>query len=698
MPPLSLENQTRDPQMKLVYLFFIVNIALFSLIGCASTCVTTHEGNGPFYDCGCGEKFAPPTIQILPEPYPFEEPTLRFDLHPQDLPIGIWDIWSITDWEFAVAQTRLGELNFLDREFARLSGLNATFIINGITNEPLHVEAHKRGLLQPAVTLSFTAEYADSAEARLSDTRVPGGYPRWKSYIHVIQRFVVNTDLGDPEVRQTAFDVLDEIVDSQYAAYGEETRSTPFYLLMKEGWERDIDIIDVREYSLLFEHTVDKIREKDNSRSIVYFGSYSVIANREAFGTSKVSKAGMIDSVFTGKMMRGWNVFNNEWYPFYTKRGSRDWVLKNYAGNYYYRQLYNGYCYWLRELTRDVERYAETVNPAGPQAEWWQDIQVQREERVSADGSFRMVYRRPTNLEYSVQAYLALASGARGITLWPYKGSQFMGEYEDLTGSMTLAERPIRTSSKGSVAKEKQNYGAIVTASPSSYTDSLSIADFRKPFSESENNPDAFAVGLNVEPYPGNHYPYDRIADLYANLHTLLPELRVLRWWWALDGVDKSFVDVGGDQKEQYFDHRSIYDTMQDSSLVHDALSLGQRFRLRAINGDDEGPIHSSDEQVSSNIYVGLFDDPANPDVETYLLVNMSSNSIYDDVVVDATEETVAKLIFDGDTALGPVILWQDRTRDTRTLPEEMLMAGEGRVLEVPLLPGDTKLISVSSK
>jgi len=686
---LCFQTKREIRQMKIVPGFF----ALLLLLGCASTQDAVYEEAA----ANDGE-IVPPVLQITPESYPEGEPVPETTPHPHDLPLGIWDVWAPSDWTFAVEQTRTGDLNYLDREFSRLSGLNATFIVNGIANEPLDVEAHRRGLLKPAVTLAFAAEHADSAEAQVTDNRIPGGWPRLKSYNDVISRFAYETDLGDLTVRQTAFDILDEIVESQFNEYGLNTRSTPFYLVLKEGWERGIEMEDVREFSLLFEYTVDKIRERDRERSIIYFGSYSAVANREAFHPELISKPGLVDSVFTGQMMRGWNVFNNEWYPFFSKQGGREWVLRNYSGAYYHRNIYNNYCYWLRELTRDVERYAEAVDPIGPRPEWWHDIQTQREERISADGSYRMIYRRPTRLEYGMHAYLALASGARGISFWTYKGGQMMGEYEDLTGSMTPHERPLKIASRGTYAREIQNFHGVITPRPTSYDDSLSIENFRKPLSETDNNPDAYAMGLDIEPYPGNHYPYDRIADLYANLHTLLPQLRALRWWWALDGVDSSYFDIAGEHKELLFDHRSIDDTMGDDDVIHDRKTLGQRFRLRAIHDEDEGPVDAAGTKISSNIYVGLFDDPEDPNVEFYLLVNTTCNEIDGDIVIDATRETVARLVFDGDTPLDAQLHWHDLNRDQRELPEEMVMAAEGRVLEVPLLPGDTKLIAVRSR
>ncbi len=676
------------------YLPALLLLSAFLLTACFTSMETvTLDSDTQEQPSDSKPQFEPPTIQILPEDVQPTEGGAVYPPHPLDLPLGLWDVWGDRPWEFVIQKAREGDESWLHREFDRMNATNATFMIGNNGNEVVHVRANEIGQLNLGLALTSATTYEDSAQYFIQDERIPGSRQRNLRIKDIIRRFVDTTDLSDPEVRQVAFDLIDEVVESQRRDYAFDTRATPYYLLMKEGWERGGSVEDNREYSMLFEYAVNKIREWDRSRGIIYFGAYVAEARREMFEPEKLEDPAILDSVFSGKLMRGWNVFNNESYPFQGITGNRHWVLQNYAGRYYHRLMIIKFAWWLRNLTRDVERYAVEVNPPGPRPEWWLDLQLMREEWIFPDGTVDFRYRRPTRWEYASQAYIGLAAGARGITVFPYPSQLMMGQYNDLDGNPLPRQRAART-----FKSHHKNIQGLTSADWWQPDDTENLDMFRRPISEAENNPDYFAEGTEYEPYPGKHYPYDRVAELYANLHGLLPKVRALRWWWATDGLDTSYLDISGKDRNIAIHRRALTEWMTDTTPVHQNQSLGDRFRLRALHGDDDGPLPADDAKYSSNVFIGMFDDPTDPRHEMYLLVNLTANEIVDDIVVPATEETVAQMVFDGGTPLDAVILWQDMNRDDRSLRSEYRDETGSLLLDVPLLPGDCKLIRVRSR
>ncbi|MCB2211451.1 hypothetical protein KQI52_05010 [bacterium] len=671
----------------------VLLLSAFVLTACFTSMETvTLDAETPEQMPDDNPQFDPPAIQILPEDVQTNEFDPAYPPHPLDLPLGLWDVWGDRPWEFVIQKAREGDESWLHREFDRMNETNATFMIGNNANEVVHVHASELGQLNLGLALSSATTFADSAQFNILDERVPGSWGRYLRVKDVIDRFTQDADLSDPAVRQQAFDLIDEIVVSMRDDYAFDTRATPYYLLGKEGWERGWSSKNNREYSMLFEYAVNKIREWDRSRGIIYFGAYVAEAQREMFEPEKLEDPAILDSVFSGRLMRGWNVFNNETYPFRGKSGNRNWVLQNYAGRYYHRLMMVTYAWWLRDLTRDVERYAVAVNPPGPRPEWWLDLQVMREEWIYPDGKVDFRYRRPTRWEYASQAYIGLAVGARGITVFPYPTQLLMGQYDDMDGNPLPRQRAART-----FKSHHKNIQGLTSGDWWQPDDTENLDMFRRPISEAANNPDYYPEGMEYEPYPGKHYPYDRVAELYANLRGLLPKVRALRWWWATDGLDTSYLDEYGNSKN-VIPRRSLTEWMTDTTPVHRNLSLGDRFRLRALHGDDDGPLPTDDAKYSSNVLIGMFDDPTDPRHEMYLLVNLTTNEIVDDYIVPATEETVAQLVFDGGAPLEATILWQDMNRDDRSLRNEYRNEAGSLLLDVPLLPGDCKLIRVRSR
>lgn len=621
-------------------------------------------------------------------------------LDPREIPLGLFGIWNGAQWERALLGHPDVPGDMLQREYDRLAATGCTFIHSGIANETRHVRAYEAGRLLPALGVAQAArgDALGSLAAWVFDERIPDpDRTAWKpaEFTPVMRRFAESRDLvSDPAARATAFAVLDRIVDSQLDAYG-DSPAVAFYYLLNEGWGYAPTAADNRDYHVLVRHAVDRIRARDRERPIVITNTYGWLKRRARYPSPDVPEPAIVDSVFAGTLLNGWNVWIDNQYPFRTLSGPRERVLSGYAGRYYYRRLFLGQVRWLRELSRDIERYAASGAYTGPRPEWWKEIQVHRMEFAPDGGELRLYFRRPTKYEYAVQAYIAAACGARGFSAYEYIGQPFMLEYTTPSGDTLAPQRPRPERPRPGL----KNTHGLIAVEWLYESDSAQVDQFRAPLSLATGRADYFPEGTAAEPYPGQHYPYDRVRDLFLAMRELLPIVRELRWWWALDGLDSGYTDIGGTHGEIVFDHRSTAQWMNDSSAVHDGLTLGERFRLRAISGEDEGRVESASarELYASNVACGLFDQPGDPAWEYYLVVNLRCNDVRDRLVVPAVEETVVRLEFAGDRELAAETVWNDRRRDPRLLPPEQVADGI-RVQPVPLKPGDARLIRVRSR
>ncbi len=578
----------------------------------------------------------------------------------KESPLGLYGMYKKSMWQAVaqegrtVAKGPYAGMSWLEREYARFAASGASFITWHVPDLRRHLEDYRDG--RSTVQVMAVGGFLDPGETAWPwDSRIPqfkgGGR---LSFSNVIKTFSTRSDWREnlPLARRLHGEMAASLTSDPGLLDGLNG-----ILLLDEGW-REPD--ELAAYEAHVAAAIEEIRHHNEELPIAIINSATYLSRHK---DERVR--GFFDDVVTGERMAGWNVFMEDFYPYVSyHRVPYLEDVSSYAGPYYYRRFYLDYVIPLRETRLALEEYAGRGNWTGSDPpELWKVLQTQR-------GYFRqgeelvLKLRRPTQNEFSAQAFSAAACGATGFVAYNY-----------------FAVPPQRLETPRHLAE-----AGLISASWLEPGDP--VEDFRKPYSRREELRDF----TDPNELYRSEYPFDALAETYRALGELLPILRnQLRWWWVHDGVDRSFMDEAGSGNHW---HTSLSDTMHTAR--HGGVPLAERFRLRALRGETERELTESEGTYASPVIVGLFDDPRDPLSEYYHFVNLHANEAVGNRVVDAPGGELLTLSFqDGQTPKQCEILWRGGIGESgfegvrgdhwfkRSAPLLRLAPGDGLLLRV---------------
>lgn len=565
---------------------------------------------------------------------------------------------------------------------------------NPVFNASHYLTKHNTGLFASKWNDNWLTEDAPTSHSH-------PGEELWVRIQDVVWRYASeryngeHTDEGFPESRYyddytASCDAMDFIIDG----IQDNIMNDPYfrgYMLMNETWGRNDSWslgVDSEQAFELGRYAINRIRSRDPYHPIIIQHCFlHAMLHSNITGGDLQDVDYVFRSTHPDSGLGGWNIFVNF-----------DHIHKNWLVNGldYYEHLWQNLHYGHRALSLAIADYktASASYLKGPEPEWWHCLSLER-TLVPTDSSGHTVWgitgvpgasgrRRVTKHEITMETYSALAAGAKGITLWPYlsgddkydwipvipqqggiKPKELDSDFEDLPGEYDdygeLDDQPNGFRSKKifqGLTEPAFCYpwdGQLEDALVSNPDTSVShpewrrlrdnVRDFHRPLSQNDNAADPISdTDTNFMPYDehynpefNTYYPFDVIGDMYAELDTLLPILRELRWWWvASDGPTSSpywFEDTFTDGSDSTFIKASIFHDMENDDFGRFGVTdLSQRFRL--VNA---GPTDGNYGQF----VVGMFGNPKEGDIgewdgvteawrygpEYYLIVNQECNS-----------------------------------------------------------------------
>jgi hypothetical protein len=335
------------------------------------------------------------------------------------------------------------------------------------------------------------------------------------------------------------------------------------------------------------------------------------------------------------------------------------------------------------------------------------------------EGDLILRYRRPTRYEYRLQAYLALAAGAKGVTAYAYNSVNLEDLQIQATPDYAYDIRDMYSPRPAEHWKPK-DYGVwlqdgLVTPGFSAYGNAPpgNPATLRLPYSEKGGERNRPVRGGPVTPgHPdspiihgeeewtldGNAYPYDYVSELYAGLQELLPILRTLRWWWTVDGTEDEWnLDSGRTPPRRKQNLRSELSDRNLRTRDPRFSTVAERFHLRAVHDDGlEATFpYKGSEFRHSPVVVGLFDDPAEPDAEYCFVVNARTNRPAGDrfAPADPVEFVMEWHGLPGQSGSVPEVVWSSDPEETRV--EGIASEGHRFQARVSLAGGGAALLKL---
>ncbi|MBD3165016.1 hypothetical protein GF324_00290 [bacterium] len=615
---------------------------------------------------------------------------------------------------------------YIPGELQLLHDLHATFMVFGTANTAKLIEAY--GTALPSGIANRVGVFGDYL---LVDPEVVHPFvPWWKGgqlSFHDVIKWTVRQDNYE-KARIAAREPFKRLAAS-YEPYIDHDGFVGYMLLHEMVDDHNFTDRQARMGLKTLEDAIAAVRERDRDNPISIFQNYAW--EDTAAGTAH-------EALFSGRSGLGWNVYMEETYPFASTIRSRRWwsdrpVEHGYIGGSYYRDLWQ-HVRNYRRLSLEMERYSEAfarANATGPSPEWWIEIQIHREYGVLTDreakqtglpaGDLFLKYRRPTRYEYRLQAYLGLACGARGVMAYRYSGHDLeemrLGEqdgeamtvtemYSDRSGGPWKPTTYGNWLSEGPVAPGFTHYGRQTPPNGLSLRIPFSETAGRKslPVQDgpvSKEDPKSLVIhGEEEFTERGNEYPFDYLADCFDGLGELLPLLRDLRWWWAVDGTEDEWYiqDNSTPPKRKTHLQTDLWNRNLRSRTPSYPL-LADRFHVRrVIDPQWEDSLQLKGRTYrQSPIVIGLFDDPAEPSAEYYLVVNMRSNERRGKrfAPADAVDFELEWKDLENGRSVEPAIVWDSGDEANRlrvssqtrsTVKAKVRLAGGGAML-VKLVP-----------
>ncbi|MDP8207614.1 MAG: right-handed parallel beta-helix repeat-containing protein [Candidatus Electryonea clarkiae] len=545
-----------------------------------------------------------------------------------DIHLGFWTVWKQSQWTYAVETE--DSLETLSDEYLRLKGTKATFMMSNVANEYTHIQdfnSHKLGIIVANTVLS--SPYRDTLA--------------WGDYDNALPR------LGDwiatdsfrtyQSLQDSVYDRTTATIKNLHSNYQPGMPGFAAYEMSTEFARDGHDSTDDANWVEYLDFTLDKIRSRDLLTPVVLSGGYWDMAKHnhdtydddpDSMGLYPVRRPFIYDEEGAG-----WNIFVNF---YYNLMGDSVWIdighdmWKGYKGFNYQQLLWDRFR-TMRIGSDWVYDYADNFddedfqNKGGPRPFWVECIPAHRSYRPhgpdTSNVSFQPYHRRPTKREMKMNAYLGLATGAKGIQFFSYTGNfvsqdstpfgfkdgaghvKFQGEYTDFYSS---------SGEDGSQLGVRHGMIDYICEDPGEDE----CDDFRRPLDSSY--PDTIDVNWDSE-------PYGEIAELYDSLRTRLPKITELEWVWAINGVSTGAGDGSILDQLNFYSPREIFsDTL-----------LNGYFRIANIEGDEE---YFYEPNTYSNAFAGLFLDPSEPGAEYYLVVNSRCNKMNGDRVEPADADT----------------------------------------------------------
>lgn len=651
--------------------------------------------------------------------------------NPNDAPVGWKHVWKGSQWEYQWVSYGIERVvgngdtrTYLEREYSRINDTDANLIMwAGFPNYGKLFDDY-----DPSTSLK-------NHQAIFYNMVVPGNDDeRSKKPLNWFFNQYARYGTMQLATAQVNIDTVITYMQNDYM-------SDPAFMgypLFGEIWGREFD--DDDKAFTLGEYAISKIRTRDPIHPIVINHDFSATHQNKI---NNVVDTSDVEDIFNADEMTGWNIFSNFDYPFRGIKYSEDDVTvvpdNRYDGGVYYRDMWHRNVAWNRWLSykmEDYDRQLGTETIQGPPVEWWHAIQAHRLWRVRPtdlldpdpeDFEFYYATRRPTKYEFRMQAYSALAAGARGILAWPYLSldyedcipAEVEDEFHDLDGLNTLEELEnedelddlyvVKETFEG-VISAKFCWDADANADP----DSIEIRDFRKPIRDAVDGIQDNEYSKDKYNYRAS-YPFDEIAAVFDNMHDLLPIMRDLRWWWTISGKDDTTsYDVWDNQADgRVFMANDTETDMSNSDMsglarfgitsqaFYNEFGVypmpGNFFDLVEITGDtdsDPGPPNTS----WSNIITGLFSDPSEglaPTTQYYFVVNTRCNKEQGDTIfVNADPDTIT-LGFDWDpNDFDLETVWYDHNENSSIT--DCTLVGDDLSIEMILQPGDAILFSLA--
>ncbi|MBZ0265126.1 hypothetical protein K8I28_10690 [bacterium] len=616
-------------------------------------------------------------------------------------PRNLFLMWTPDQWAYMVHHPEL-----MQREYDRLNRLNASSMQNATINELRLMRDFEKDMQKVGVFAEFPMSAYEEDGSNIIAQRFTTSLRSFNCYRYSLNELMNGyvksnspakfdtSDIG--ELREKyLYPIIDGIQDEFL-----QSRALAGYHVAHESWGvRKHFTLEQDQLTIsLTQDIINRIRERDKVRPIMIVHNHDAMIKANA-NLDTTFSLGLLSE----KRLNGWTVYNTFNYPLHTRPSSGKYA-ENPEYHYSYYSYGNGQFYFRvmesiidpgRDLSLRIKNYARISKGDGlPAPEWWYTIQTQRLEIDTIQGSatgLNLTRIRPTAAQIHMQAYVALASGAKGISIWPYLSTRPKKHREHVTGLIS-SDWVSEDDSKGSGSTER-------------------IENFRKPYSKLENYPDP----VHPEEFWTDNikrYPFDDVAHLFSQLEGLLPEIRRLDWHWTIISSDSA-----GTWQDPYLatrkhNHSDFIQQMKagDKFGGNKLVNLRKRFSLRGFSPRENISSYYYQNATPANNFrigtlaVGMFSNSLEPNSEYYLVVNMRCNKLESNNPVRWTraEPNNVQLHFQTDSSSPEVSQIWAGGGDGVFAGESSLfkksVKRDGKNLAVPLYlqPGDAILLKIT--